>query len=85
MGLGGVAAGMAVALLAGWMARRTGGKEDSQLAGVYLIALAAGSRDSALVLNLFPGAYTAQVTSADGTGSGQALVEVYELPGYYVR
>ena len=42
MGLGGVAAGMAVALLAGWMARQTGGKEDSQLAGVYLIALAAG-------------------------------------------
>lgn len=42
MGLGGVAAGLAVAVLAGWLARRTGGREDSQLAGVYLMALAAG-------------------------------------------
>ncbi len=42
MGLGGLLAGLAVALLAGWLARATGGREDSQLAGVYLIALAAG-------------------------------------------
>jgi zinc/manganese transport system permease protein len=42
MGLGGVAAGLAVALLAGWLSRRTGGREDSQLAGMYLLALAAG-------------------------------------------
>lgn len=42
MGLGGVIAGMAVAVLAGWLARRTGGREDSQLAGVYLLALASG-------------------------------------------
>jgi zinc/manganese transport system permease protein len=42
MGLGGVAAGLAVAVLAGWLARRTGGREDSQLAGLYLMALAAG-------------------------------------------
>jgi zinc/manganese transport system permease protein len=42
MGLGGVAAGLVVALLAGWVARRTGGREDSQLAGMYLVALAAG-------------------------------------------
>src|SRR6185312_4581359 len=42
MGLGGIAAGLAVALLAGWLTRRTGGREDSQLAGIYLIALAAG-------------------------------------------
>jgi zinc/manganese transport system permease protein len=42
MGLGGFAAGLGVALLAGWLARSTGGREDSQLAGVYLIALAAG-------------------------------------------
>jgi zinc/manganese transport system permease protein len=42
MGLGGIAAGLAVALLAGWLARRTGGREDSQLAGVYLLALASG-------------------------------------------
>jgi zinc/manganese transport system permease protein len=42
MGLGGVAAGLLVAVLAGWLARRTGGREDSQLAGMYLLALAAG-------------------------------------------
>ncbi len=42
MGLGGVAAGLAVALLAGWLARGKGAREDSQLAGVYLIALALG-------------------------------------------
>jgi zinc/manganese transport system permease protein len=42
MGLGGFLAGLAVALLAGGLARATGGKEDSQLAGVYLVALALG-------------------------------------------
>lgn len=42
MGLGGIAAGIGVALLAGWLARRTGAREDSQLAGVYLVALALG-------------------------------------------
>jgi zinc/manganese transport system permease protein len=42
MGLGGVVAGLAVAVLAGWLTRRTGGREDSQLAGMYLLALAAG-------------------------------------------
>jgi zinc/manganese transport system permease protein len=42
MGAGGIVAGLAVALLAGWFARRTGMGEDSQLAGLYLVALAAG-------------------------------------------
>jgi len=42
MGFGGVVAGLVVAVLAGWLARRTGGREDSQLAGMYLLALAAG-------------------------------------------
>jgi zinc/manganese transport system permease protein len=42
MGTGGVLAGLAVALLASWFARRTGTGEDSQLAGLYLVALAAG-------------------------------------------
>lgn len=42
MGAGGLMAGLVVALLAGWLARATGGREDSQLAGVYLIALASG-------------------------------------------
>jgi len=42
MGAGGLAAGLAVALLAGWLARASGGREDSQFAGVYLVALALG-------------------------------------------
>ncbi len=42
MGLGGVLAGIAVALLAGALSRATGAREDSQLAGVYLLALASG-------------------------------------------
>ena len=42
MGLGGALAGFCVVLLAGWLARASGGREDSQLAGVYLVALASG-------------------------------------------
>jgi len=42
MGLGGLIAGLLVAVLAALVARGTGGREDSQLAAVYLIALAAG-------------------------------------------
>ena len=42
MGLGGIAAGLAVALVAGWLSRATGAREDSQLAGMYLLALAIG-------------------------------------------
>jgi len=43
-------------------------------------ALANGSKDAALILTLAPGAYTAQVSGADGTGTGVALIEVYEVP-----
>ncbi len=43
-------------------------------------ALPPGSRDAAVILTLAPGAYTAQVTAADGTGTGTALIELYELP-----
>jgi zinc/manganese transport system permease protein len=42
MGLGGFLAGLAVALLAGWLGRRPGARPDSQLAAVYLLALALG-------------------------------------------
>ncbi len=41
--------------------------------------LTVGSRDSALVLTLPPGAYTAQISGMGGT-TGEALVEVYEVP-----
>lgn len=41
--------------------------------------LTAGSRDAALVITLPPGGYTVQVPGADG-GTGEAVVELYELP-----
>ena len=52
---------------------------------VNLAARAAGafdfhsptSRDAALLINLPPGAYTAQVTDTDPTATGNVLVEVY--------
>jgi hypothetical protein len=46
--------------------------------GAY--AFAAGSKDSAVLATLAPGAYTVQVTPAAGTSAGTALIEIYELP-----
>ena len=45
---------------------------------VGAFALQANSLDSALVLNLEPGAYTVQV-KGKGTATGVAIVEVYEV------
>ncbi len=47
-------------------------------ASVGAFAFAIGSKDSALVLTLPPGAYTAQVSGVNDT-TGVALVEVYEV------
>lgn len=46
---------------------------------VGAFALPEGSRDSALLVSLSPGAYTVQVSGANNS-SGIALVEVYEVP-----
>lgn len=46
---------------------------------VGAFALANGSRDSALLLTLPEGAYTAQITGK-GTASGVILLEIYEVP-----
>ena len=55
---------------------------DPSLAATFAAAgafpLPAASKDSALVLSLAPGSYTLQVSGADG-GTGEALVELYEL------
>lgn len=48
-------------------------------ATVGAFAFPAGSRDAALLVTLPPGAYTAQVGGAAGTG-GAALIEIYEVP-----
>ena len=42
-------------------------------------AFAPGSADAALLVNLSPGTYTAQVSCLDGS-SGVALIEIYEVP-----
>ena len=42
-------------------------------------AFGATSADAALIVNLAPGAYTAQVTGVGNT-TGITLIEVYELP-----
>lgn len=56
---------------------------NSSLAATFTtvgaFALDVGSRDAALVTALPPGGYTAQVRGADG-GTGEALIEIYELP-----
>lgn len=49
------------------------------MADVGLPALPDGSKDAAIVMQLEPGAYTVQVSGADG-GEGVALVEVYLVP-----
>jgi hypothetical protein len=46
---------------------------------VGAFALAAGSKDAAVLTQLDPGAYTVQVSDASGA-SGISLVEVFELP-----
>jgi hypothetical protein len=46
---------------------------------VGAFALPVGSRDAALVVNLEPGSYTAQVEGVNNT-TGIVLIEVYELP-----
>jgi hypothetical protein len=49
----------------------------AQASGAF--ALGEGSRDAALLVQLDPGAYTAQVTGVGGA-AGVSLVEVYEVP-----
>lgn len=47
-------------------------------ARVGAFALTAGSKDAVIVINVAPGAYTAEVSSGDGT-SGSAIIEIYEV------
>lgn len=50
------------------------------MASVGAFAMAAGSKDAAVLASLSPGAYTAPVTAVD-SGTGVALVEVYSASG----
>ncbi len=51
----------------------------STASSVGAFPLVAGSRDAALLVTLPPGAYSAQVAGINN-GTGEALVEVYEVP-----
>jgi len=52
----------------------------STFTSVGAFPLVAGSRDAALVVSLPAGGYTIQVSGADG-GTGNAIIEVYEVAG----
>ena len=64
---------------AGWSGSPDAAAITSGSAQVGAFALTAGSQDAALIINLAPGAYTAQVLGVGNT-TGVALVELYELP-----
>lgn len=42
--------------------------------------LATDTKDAAVIKQLYPGAYVAQVSSSDPTDSGEAMIEIYLLP-----
>ena len=63
----------------GWGTNINPSQIASIAASVGAFALASGSADSALVVNLTPGAYTMQITGVDAA-TGVALAEVYEVP-----
>lgn len=62
-----------------WQDTASGSAASAAAVEAGAFALPAGSKDSAIVLTLDPGAYTFRVAGAGGT-TGVALVEVYALP-----
>ena len=71
--------GNPVAANTGWQNAQNSAEIASVATVVGAFALQGGSADSALLLTLEPGTYTAEVTGANGT-TGIALVEVYQAP-----
>jgi hypothetical protein len=71
--------GNTIATNTGWSTNANAATIATEAAAVGAFALPAGSADSALLLTLPPGAYTAQVSGVGGT-SGIALVEAYQAP-----
>lgn len=71
--------GNLVASNVGWSANSNAAQIVAEASAVGAFPLVPGSPDSALVLTLPPGAYTAVVSSQDGE-PGIALVEVYQGP-----
>lgn len=63
----------------GWSTSPDAAAIATATSSVHAFPLPSGSQDAAVILNLAPGAYTAQVSGAGGA-TGVALVEVYEVP-----
>ncbi|MFM8334857.1 MAG: hypothetical protein ACKODK_04805 [Opitutaceae bacterium] len=68
----------AIALNSGWSTTTDSAAIAEAGARTGAFPLAAGSADAAILINLAPGAYTAQVGAANA--SGVALLEIYEVP-----
>ena len=73
--------GAVVSSNTGWETAASPSQIASVAQAVGAFALISGSTDSALLLTLQPGSYSAQVAGANGT-TGIALVEVYQAPPY---
>jgi glucose/arabinose dehydrogenase len=71
------AASATIATNAGW-GSLSGSAIATTAANVGAFPLTAGSLDSALLITLAPGSYTASVISADGS-AGMALIEIYTV------
>jgi hypothetical protein len=71
--------GIAIAQNANWTGTANALEIGRIAAQVGAFPLTTGSGDAALLLDLAPGNYTAQVTGA-GSTTGVALIEVYEVP-----
>ena len=69
--------GVSMATNAGWNNSAT---LQAAFTAVGAFNFPAGSADSAVVLTLAPGAYTAQVKSSSSTDSGTVLMEAYSIP-----
>ena len=73
------ASGQTIGTNTGWGTNANPSQIASVAASVGAFAFATGSADSALVVNLTPGAYTMQITGVNST-TGVALAEIYEVP-----
>ena len=71
--------GNALATNAGWSTSANAAQVQAAFVAAGAFALPAGSADSALLITLAPGSYSAQV-SGTGVATGNALIEVYTVP-----
>jgi hypothetical protein len=71
--------GNQVATNTGWGSNSNPSQVSAAFAATGAFNLPSGSADSALLLSLAPGSYTAQLSGLNNT-TGNALIEVYQMP-----